>query len=177
MNRTARFSSIIASSTLGLAACTAQPEPVSVEATSTMTHTVTPTPSSFPTTSPESAANPEENTQGTSFTPGDPGLISVDSIGTVGMFMDPDTGKYYVCNGGKVTRAQGAPVESGTCAGPFEDYYEAGQVTSRLADSLSAAIENFMDEEGLNTPVDEGEITNQFWDCIETGGTEETCLQ
>lgn len=172
----------IAAAGLALGGCGEAPEPVEVTATETVTHTMKPstTTSESPTTTTPTAspthAEPEAARQ-EAFTPGDPRLVSVDSIGTVGMFMDPDTGQYYVCNGGEVTSAQGPPVESGTCAGPFADYYKAGQVASRLADSISAAMEQFIDEQGLNTAVDEGDITARFWECMENGGTEETCLQ
>lgn len=176
----------IAAAGLALGGCGESQEPVEVMATETITHTVPPTSSSISAAPPAPAEGTGANIQGASFKPGDPRLVSVDSIGTVGMFMDPDIGMYYVCNGGELTAAQGSPVESGTCAGPYSDYYAAGELTSRLSRAVGGAIEQEFVNEGLlapedlaeePAPVDEGEITEHFWDCMEAGGTEETCLQ
>ena len=169
--------------TAALSGCGAAPEPVEVVATETATHTSTPSPSATASASATADAVAETTVEkaAAQFTPGDARLVTVDALGTVGMFMNPDTGHYYVCNGGELTAAQGAPVESGTCAGPFTDYYEAGQLTSRLSDVVGAAIANELEQEfgpiEPVEPVDEGDITAQFWDCMDAGGTEETCLQ
>lgn len=178
--RTATFA--IAATALLLASCGTSPEPREVTATETVTHTITPSasPKETPNASPKQPETPHAEpgaAKQETFTPGDPRLVSVDAIGTAGMFMDPDTGQYYVCNGGELTAAEGAPVESGTCAGPFADYYAAGDLTSQLSGAIGGAIESEAVDEGLIDPVDEGDITARFWECMEAGGTEETCRQ
>lgn len=58
------------------------------------------------------------------FAPGDPGLLPYDAVGNIGIFLDEAhamdmDGHYWLCNGGDLTLADGAPVESGTCEGPL----------------------------------------------------------
>lgn len=162
--------------TAALAGCDAAPETVEVVATETTTHTTTP--------SPSTTADATTTQQETAIAPGDPRLIMVEGLGTTGMFMNPDTGKYYVCNGGELTAAQGSPVESGTCAGPYPDYNSALGLTSRLSDAVGAAIANELEQEfGPIEPVEPVDMTVEdieesgYWDCIYAGGTEETCGQ
>ena len=166
--------------TTALAGCGDAPKTVEVMATETATHTVTSSPTA-PVSTPSSAVAETSRAQNDAqFTPGDPGLVLVDGIGLTGMFLNPDTGEYYVCNGGELAASQGAPVESGTCAGPFTDYYEAGELTSRLSEAVGGAMEQEAIDQGLIdpvAPVDEGDITARFWECMEAGGTEETCRQ
>lgn len=178
-----RIFALLGVAALGLSACADQ-QPAGTIATVTNTVTTTPTPTStagttLPATSTAAAPAAEEPT-GRVFAPGDPRLVSVNSIGKAGLFLDPDTGKYYVCNGGELTAAQGAPVESGTCDGPFSDYYAAGELNQRMGYAIAGAIEQEAINEGLiDAPVavDEGDITARFWECMESGGTEETCRQ
>lgn len=116
---------LLAALALALAGC-------SGETTSTATSTTSA--SSTTTTATTTSVQAKE------YAPGDSHLHPVDALGTVGLFIDPDTGGYYVCNGGKVTKADGSPVESGTCEGPME-YEKAGDLTKRLGDAVAAKME------------------------------------
>lgn len=97
------------------------------------------TTTSEPTTAASTTAT-TTSTQAKKYAPGDNHLHPVDALGTVGVFIDPETDGYYVCNGGKVTKAEGSPVESGVCEGPM-DFAAAGELGTKLSDAVAAAMQ------------------------------------
>lgn len=88
---------------------------------------------------------------------------------TVGSFLAQDvsdpTGKYYVfCNGGTLTKAQGAPIESGTCS-DLTTWNEVNMIGMEFSDVLMVEVEKAfsdmesdviseMEEAGYPTPTE-----------------------
>lgn len=101
--------------------------------------------------------------------PGDPRLIPMNTISdTVGSFFAEDatssSGKYYVfCNGGTLTKSEGAPIESGTCS-DLVTYDEVNVLGMEFSDVLMVEVEKAfsdmesdvipeMEKEGYATPT------------------------
>lgn len=158
----------------------------SSSSSSTTTTTVSsPQPAETPSAEPQAAAPAE------TMLPGDSRLVEVAAFSdTVGVFLDstnsnPEGRYYWVCNGGDAGAEYGSPVDPGTCAGPLT--YEESQVVGAqlyeavmggISDTLTDLDQELQAEYGYDDGLaSEGDITAQFWDCMDAGGTEETCLQ
>ena len=153
---------------------------------STTTTTVTSTRPAETTSAEPQAAAPAET-----MLPGDPRLMQMAAFSdTVGVFLDstnsnPEGRYYWVCNGGDAGAEYGSPVEPGTCAGPLtyaesqvlgEQLYYA--VLNGIAGSLEELGQELQAEYGYDDGLaSEGDITARFWECIDAGGTEESCLE
>ena len=88
---------------------------------------------------------------------------------TVGSFLAQDVsdpaGRYYVfCNGGTLTKAQGAPIESGTCS-DLTTWDEVNMIGMEFSDVLMVEVEKAfsdmesnviseMEEAGYPTPTE-----------------------
>lgn len=162
MNR--RILAIAFALPLALAGCSQSGSDEATTTSETTTSSETTTASSSESTTTE--ANNEESTTAQAasegFTPGDPQLLPYDSVGNIGLFLDEAhamdvDGHYWLCNGGDLTLAQGAPVESGTCEGPMtlaegqkrNDWSGAmGEIDRRIAEN----------DEEMGASVHEGEM-------------------
>lgn len=102
-------------------------------------------PASTVTTSSDFPTTTEARKQ---FAPGDPSLTPIDAVHLTGLFEERDSTsekRYWVCNGGEYTIADGAPVESGTCEGPLS--LTDGNA---LNNQWGAVFEKMAEEAGLD---------------------------
>lgn len=107
---------------LALTACSQSDSDEATTTSETITSSEASTTSSSEPVTTEESTTAQAASEG--FTPGDPQLLPYDSVGNIGLFLDEAhamdmDGHYWLCNGGDLTLAQGAPVESGTCEGPM----------------------------------------------------------
>jgi hypothetical protein len=179
----------IVASTLLLTACGAPESTPALESTSVTTSTSstsTTTSSAAPTTSAEPTPTIEPAATTSDYYPGDPRLTPVNATSdTVGIFLAHDiadpSGKYYVfCNGGTLTKAEGSPVESGTCS-ELATWDEVAQIAAQFSDVLLVEMEKAfteveteinaeMEEEGYTTPdspypdTAENAVFNSCWE-------------
>lgn len=144
-----------------LAACSstesqdAQTSPTASSSTTSSSKTTTKTSAASTTTEAVTTSEPatvvEQATTAGNYYPGDPRLIPINAISdTVGTFLTEDasapSGKYYVfCNGGTLTKAQGAPVESGTCS-ELSTWDEVGTMSEQFGTVLLVEAENAFSE-------------------------------
>lgn len=124
MNR--RILAIAFALPLALAGCSQSDSDETTTTSEATTSSETTTTSSSESTTTEASSEEATTAHAASegFTPGDPQLLPYESIGNIGLFLDEAhamdiDGHYWLCNGGDLTLAQGAPVESGTCEGPM----------------------------------------------------------
>ena len=128
-------------------------ETTSSSATSSATSSMTRVPSTTaevpPTEEPTPTIEPAASTG--DYYPGDPRLTPVNTLSdTMGVFLASDvtdtSGKYYVfCNGGHMTLADGAPVESGTCT-DLLTWDEVTTIAATFSDILTTAIDTVFEE-------------------------------
>ncbi|APT82665.1 hypothetical protein [Corynebacterium ammoniagenes] len=181
----------IVAAALLLTACGApdsEPAPkisTSTTASATSTSSTTST-SAAPTTSAEPTPTVEPAATTGDYYPGDPRLTPINATSdTVGTFLAQDvadpSGKYYVfCNGGTLTKAEGSPVESGTCS-ELVTWDEVSKIAAQFSDALlvemekafadvEAEINTKMEEEGYTTPnspypdASEDAVFNSCWE-------------
>lgn len=148
---------VVAFAAAALAACSSS-ETQSTQSSTTSNSTTTSSKENTQISSPASSSvtsepvvTREQATATEGYYPGDPRLVPINAVSdTVGTFLAEDasdpSGKYYVfCNGGTLTRDQGAPVEAGTCS-ELSTWDEVGAMGEQFGNVLMIEAEKAFSE-------------------------------